>query len=170
MTPAASALESLLARPVSEIIPQRPPFLLIDRVVDAEPGVWARSHYAVDAANPVFLGHFPDFKVLPGVLIVENMAQTACWTLAAPATPAQTASDGLYLLARVNQCSFSRMVRPGDLLVTEARLQRSVGPFTVFDCTARVGDARVARAELLVAQAERPAAPDQEHPDQENRT
>jgi 3-hydroxyacyl-[acyl-carrier-protein] dehydratase len=165
MTTAAVPLASLLARPVSEIIPQRPPFLLIDRVVDADPGIWAHSHYTVDAANPVFLGHFPDFKVLPGVLIVENMAQTACWTLAARVTAARTPQDGLYLLARVNQCSFSRMVRPGDLLVTEARLQRSVGPFTVFDCVARVGETSVARAELLVARTERPAAPDQEHPD-----
>lgn len=154
MSDGQALLAQLLAQPVTEIIPQRPPFLMVNRVLDGDPGHWARSEYYVDPALPVFTGHFPDFPVLPGVLITENMAQTACWALASAGSGG--ADSGLYVLARITQCSFSRMVRPGEILITEARLQRDLGKFAIFDCLSQVGGQTAAKAELLVARAPRP--------------
>jgi 3-hydroxyacyl-[acyl-carrier-protein] dehydratase len=145
-----AAVEAVSAQdlPVTEVIPHRPPFLLIDRIVDAQPGQFAVSRYSVRPDNPVFSGHFPDFPVLPGVLLVENMAQTACWALAAEA---RTLERSLYVLARINQCTFQRMVCPGDELTTRAQLTRLLGQFALFDCEVHVGEVRAAKAELLVA-------------------
>jgi 3-hydroxyacyl-[acyl-carrier-protein] dehydratase len=145
--------------PVTDVIPHRPPFLLIDRIIESQPGQFAVSRYDVRRDLPVFAGHFPDFPVLPGVLLVENMAQTACWALAAEA---RTQERSLYVLARINQCTFQRMVRPGDELTTRAQLTRLLGQFALFDCEVRVGDACAAKAELLVARrAAEVAAPPQ---------
>ena len=147
----AAAAQNL---PVTAVIPQRPPFLLIDRIIDAQPGQFAVSRYSVRHDNPVFAGHFPDFPVLPGVLLVENMAQTACWVVAAQGQ-APTEEPSLYVLARINQCTFQRLVCPGDELTTRAQLTRMLGQFAMFDCEVRVGEACAAKAELLVAR--RPA-------------
>lgn len=153
--PAAGAVPST-DRPVTEVIPHRPPFLLIDRIVEARPGCFAVSRYDVRPDHPVFEGHFPDFAVLPGVLLVENMAQTACWVLAARADAPRRA---LHVLARIQQCTFRRMVRPGDALTTEARLTRDLGQFALFDCRVHVGQGCAATAELLVARRDPDAPP-----------
>lgn len=142
--------ERALARPITEVIPQCPPFLFVDKVVQGIPGKYAVSTYAVQADNPVFAGHFPDFPILPGVLLIENMAQTACWVMAAQAQSEDNADD-LFVLARVNQCTFRRMVRPNDHLETRAELTRDLGQFAMFDCQISVGGENVANAELLVA-------------------
>lgn len=130
-----------------DIIPQRAPFLMVDKIMEGEPGQFATSSYRVQPDNPVFIGHFPDSPIFPGVLVIENMAQTACWVCAA------TASDepALYVLVRVNQCTFQNMVKPGDELITTARLSRMINQFAQFDCEVCVAGGRVAKAELLVA-------------------
>lgn len=138
-------------RDALELIPQRPPFLMIDRIVEGEPGAHASSTYLVRPDNPVFAGHFPDFPIFPGVLVIENMAQTACWVCAA--MPAD--EPALYVLVRVNSCTFQHMVKPGDELCTHARLTRQIDQFAQFDCEVTIGGERVARADLLVARRAR---------------
>lgn len=149
--------------PVESVIPHRPPFLMIDAVEQAAPGESAISRYTVDPAMPLFAGHFPGKPVFPGVLVIENMAQTACWVMAAGMIAGQAAgeADGdasgpvppeaEYRLVRVVQCTFSNPVMPGDCLRTEVRLTRSIPPFAQFHCIGRVGNRKVAEAELLVA-------------------
>lgn len=139
--------------PVS-VIPQRHPFLFIDAINEGEPGSFAISRYNVKPDHPVFQGHFPETPVWPGVLLIENMAQTACWVMAAQQIDANP-TNTLYVLARVNQCTFKRMVRPNDVLQTRAELSRDLGQFCTFNCEIRAGAELVAHAELLVAR--RPA-------------
>lgn len=141
---------AVLQLPITAVIPQRPPFLFVDHIIEGEPGSYAVSSYEVKPGNPVFAGHFPDFPILPGVLLVENMAQTACWVLAAQVSQASDA-DQLYVLARITQCTFRRMVRPHDVLHTRAELSRDLGQFASFQCQVTAGGENVATAELLVA-------------------
>jgi 3-hydroxyacyl-[acyl-carrier-protein] dehydratase len=129
------------------LIPQRPPFLMVDRIIAGVPGQHATSVYTVAPDNPVFSGHFPGFPVFPGVLVIENMAQTACWVCASvPGDP-----SSLYVLVRISQCTFQSMVRPGDELRTHARLTRLIEQFAQFECEVTVRGESVARAEMLVA-------------------
>lgn len=137
---------------VQEVIPHRPPFLLIDSIIAAARGEFAVSTRHVLESDPVFSGHFPGFAVYPGVLVLENMAQTACYVLASEDLAADAGAEKpLYVLARVNQCTFSRMVRPGEQLRTEARLIRRVAQFAQFSCESQANGAIVAKADLLVA-------------------
>ncbi|MET3133689.1 3-hydroxyacyl-[acyl-carrier-protein] dehydratase [Oxalobacteraceae bacterium GrIS 1.11] len=129
------------------LIPQRPPFLLLDAIVDGEPGRHAASRYLVRPDHPVLAGHFPGRPIFPGVLVIENMAQTACWVCAAQERDEAT----LYVLVRVTLCTFHQMVKPGDELQSRARLMRQVNQFSQFECEATVDGVRVASAELLVA-------------------
>lgn len=145
--------------PVESVIPHRPPFLMIDAVEQASAGEYAISRYTVDPALPLFAGHFPGKPVFPGVLVIENMAQTACWVMAAKGiveratapAPESMPPDAEYRLARIVQCTFSAPVLPGDSVRTEARLTRSIPPFAQFHCSSFVGPRKVAEAELLVA-------------------
>lgn len=137
--------------PITAVIPQRPPFLMVDAIIEGTPGESAVSRYHVAPENPIFQGHFPDDPVFPGVLLLENMAQTACWVMAAQALGA----PDLYVLARITQSTFYAMVRPGDVLMTRAVLSRKLDAFSQFDCEVFVAEQRVARAELLVSRRER---------------
>lgn len=147
MTAASLAMEDVAALPVTAVIPHREPFLMIDRVLEGQPGHSVVAEYRVDPANPVFAGHFPGVAVFPGVLVLENMAQAACWVLASGGR----GEGDVYLLVRVTQCTFQGMVKPDDVLVTRAELVRKVAQFCHFDCHVEVGGRRVATAELLVA-------------------
>ncbi|WP_375591922.1 3-hydroxyacyl-ACP dehydratase FabZ [Chitiniphilus eburneus] len=136
-----------LTLPVADVIPHRAPFLLIDTVTEGVPGEWASARYTVQSDNPVLRGHFPGEPVFPGVLLLENMAQTACWVMAS----AELAERGLYVLVRVTQSTFQQMVRPGDVLITHARLSRRLEQFSQFECDITAAGRRVASAELLVS-------------------
>lgn len=147
MTTALQPIRDVASLPVTEVIPHRPPFLMIDRVLEGQPGVSVLAEYHVDPQNPVFAGHFPAAAVFPGVLVLENMAQAACWVLASDGG----GPDNVYLLVRVTQCTFQGMVRPDDVLVTRAVLARKVAQFCHFDCQVEAGGRPVATAGLLVA-------------------
>ncbi|MBP1466852.1 3-hydroxyacyl-ACP dehydratase FabZ [Candidatus Chloroploca sp. M-50] len=116
----------LTIQEIMAILPHRYPFLLLDRVIELEAGVRAVGEKLVTVNEPQFQGHFPDNPVMPGVLIVEALAQTGA--LAVMSLPAY--ADKLVLFAGIDDCRFKRVVRPGDHLrleVTLDKLRRGIG-------------------------------------------
>ncbi len=110
---------------IKKIIPHRYPFLLVDRVIEIEPGKRAVGIKNVTANEPFFQGHFPDFAIMPGVLIVEALAQTA-----GICVNAETAADGsgeakLGVFASIDEMKFKYQVTPGDTLRLEAEILSS---------------------------------------------
>lgn len=131
---------------VLDLIPHRNPFLFIDRIISSEQGSYACSEWHVPAEHPILIGHFPGNPILPGVLLIELMAQTA-----ACAMGLESEERGLFLLVRVESASFTRQILPGDELRTEAKLTRKLLDFSFFSCECRCKDQKVASASLLVA-------------------
>jgi 3-hydroxyacyl-[acyl-carrier-protein] dehydratase len=132
---------------IEKLIPHRPPFLWIDRVEELEPGVRCVAWLLVDGQNPLFVGHFPAKPILPGVLIIEAMAQTAAVMLGAEAQEAA----GSALLAAVNHFKFFRPVTPRMQLRIETRLLTRVGRMACIEGTVSMDGEKVARGELMVS-------------------
>lgn len=109
---------------IAEILPHRYPFLLVDRVVEIEPGKRAVAVKNVTVNEWFFQGHFPGRPIMPGVLIVEALAQTAAVALLAE----RPRGDELPLFAGIEEFRFRRPVRPGDQLRLEFELLRARGP------------------------------------------
>jgi 3-hydroxyacyl-[acyl-carrier-protein] dehydratase len=129
---------------IMEMIPHRYPFLLIDRMVDVVPDVSAVSIKNVSINEPFFQGHFPGHPVMPGVLIVEAMAQTS-GILVTETMGAQAEGKMVYFMS-IEQARFRKPVTPGDsLLITIKKLQNR-GPVWKFNGEARVGETLMAEA------------------------
>ena len=139
---------TVLTRPeIEAILPHREPFLLIDEVLELEPGERAVARKTVREDEWYLAGHFPGRPVMPGVLIVEGMAQTG-----AVAVLSQEENRGrLALFAGIDDVRFKRIVEPGDELVYECRLEIVRGPVGKGKATARVGDKLAARGTLTFA-------------------
>ncbi len=116
----------LTTQEIMEIIPHRYPFLLVDRILELEPGVRALGEKLVTVNEPFFQGHFPNMPIMPGVLIVEALAQTGAVTVLS-----QPENKGkLAFFAGIDSIRFRRPVRPGDTLRMEVSLdkvRRAVG-------------------------------------------
>lgn len=131
----------------TDLLPHRPPFLFVDEVLALEPGVSARARWYVDPEAAFFAGHFPGNPILPGVIIVEALAQTGA--LAALAEP--DSGGKLALFAGIENVRFKRVVRPGDELILETRLTRRRGPLGAGEGVATVGDEVACQAGLKFA-------------------
>jgi 3-hydroxyacyl-[acyl-carrier-protein] dehydratase len=131
---------------VLSLLPHRYPFLLVDKVVACEPGERLVAVKNITINEPQFTGHFPDKPVMPGVLIIEALAQ-ATGLLAMATVPPE--DKNIYLLVGVDKARFKRPVGPGDQLELEVRLLKRRREIWVFDCAARVGDKPVATAEIM---------------------
>ena len=132
---------------IQEIIPHRHPFLLVDCVEELEPGVRAVGYKSVTYNEPYFAGHFPQEPVMPGVLIMEALAQTgAVAILSLPEHRGKTA-----YFAGIDKAKFKQMVRPGDTLELETTIIRSKGPVGVGEAIAKVNGKLAAKAELTFA-------------------
>lgn len=132
---------------IAEILPHRYPFALVDRIVDGEPGRWARGVKCVTVNEPFFQGHFPRKHVMPGVLLIEAMAQVG--GVAILALPENRGK--LAFLGRVRDARFKRQVVPGDVVEMECMLTKRRGPIGVGTCRAAVNGQEAATAELTFA-------------------
>jgi 3-hydroxyacyl-[acyl-carrier-protein] dehydratase len=133
------------------LIPHRYPFLLVDRVEELEPGVRAVGVKNVTQNEPFFQGHFPDYPVMPGVLIIEAMAQVGAVGVMAGGDHA----DKLALFAGIDGVRFRRQVLPGDVLRMEVEITRLKGSVGRGKAKATVDGERVCEAELMFAFAAR---------------
>lgn len=140
------------AAEIETYLPHRYPFLLIDRVVhmELEPEKKLRAIKNVSMNEPFFTGHFPGNPVMPGVLIIESMAQAA-GMLANLDASLQGKTGELYYLVKVDKAKFSKTVVPGDQLVLEVIQTRILRRMGFYTCEALVDDQRVASCEILCA-------------------
>ncbi|MDO4633661.1 MAG: 3-hydroxyacyl-ACP dehydratase FabZ [Eubacteriales bacterium] len=137
-------MKQLNINEIKNIIPHRHPFLLLDGIEDHEPGEFARGYKCVTYAEPFFAGHFPKEPVMPGVLIVEALAQAgAVAILSLPDHHGKTAYFG-----GINKCRFRGKVVPGDRLLLETKIIRKKGPVGVGEAAASVNGRTVLTAEL----------------------
>lgn len=132
---------------IKDIIPHRYPFLLVDRVLEMEAGKKAVAIKNVTANEPFFNGHFPEYPVMPGVLIVEALAQTS--GIAMMQTSENEGKLGLF--AGIDKCRFKRQVVPGDQLKLEAEITRMRGSIAKANVKATVDDELVCEAEIMFA-------------------
>ena len=133
---------------VLEHLPQRFPLLLVDRVLECEPGKRILAIKNVTINEPFFSGHFPHHPVMPGVLVVEAMAQAAA-ILSFSTLATKPDHKSVYYFVGIDHARFKRPVSPGDQLLLDVMLERSVRGIWKFDGTARVGDAVAAEAKLM---------------------
>ncbi len=137
----------LSAKEILEIIPHRHPFMLIDTIEELEPGVKAIGKKCVSFNEPFFAGHFPTEPVMPGVLIIEALAQVgAVAILSMPENKGKIAYFG-----GIKEARFKGMVKPGDVLMLETEIIRVKGPVGVGKANAYVDGKLVCKAELTFA-------------------
>jgi 3-hydroxyacyl-[acyl-carrier-protein] dehydratase len=142
---------------IMRYLPHRYPFLLVDRVFETDGQQFIRGMKNVSMNEPFFQGHFPGFPLMPGVLVIEALAQITsilAWKIF------DTTPDGgqLIVFAGIDNARFRRQVVPGDTLLLEGRLVRLVRGIGKFEVRARVGDEMAAEASLLAALRPNPAA------------
>ena len=136
---------------IRKLIPHRYPFLLVDRIEELEPGVRAVGIKNVTQNELFFQGHFPDYPVMPGVLIIEAMAQVGAVGVVADGEH----RDKLALFAGIDGVRFRRQVLPGDVLTMEVEIERLKGRVGRGRGRTTVGSERVCEAELMFAFVEK---------------
>ena len=135
---------------IKKILPHRYPFLLVDRILELDPGKRAVGIKNVTANEPFFQGHFPQRAVMPGVLIIEAMAQVGGVMILS----VEEHKGKLAYLGTLDGVKFRRPIVPGDTLEMEAELLRVRSNMGKVRCTARVNGQEVAKAEIMFALVE----------------
>ena len=138
---------------IERLLPHRYPFLLVDRVVEFEKDKRVLAYKNVTCNEPFFTGHFPGQPVMPGVLVIEAMAQ-ASGILTQLSNTFQARPNQLYYLVRVDNARFSRTVVPGDQLVLDVVQKRMIRRMGQYQCRASVDGVEVASADILCAAPE----------------
>jgi 3-hydroxyacyl-[acyl-carrier-protein] dehydratase len=137
---------------IVKLIPHRYPFLLVDKIVDFHEGDKLTAIKNVTINEPFFSGHFPERPVMPGVLIVEAMAQAGAVLYFQTMKMRGEDSDKLLLFAGINKARFKRVVEPGDQLRIEVNLIKSKGRIWKLEGEAYVDDKLACSAEIMSAQ------------------
>jgi len=135
---------------IMELLPHRYPFLLVDKVLDYEAGQWIKAIKNISFNEPQFQGHFPDHPIMPGVMIIEAMAQAA--GVLTQLSRDGLANDALFYLVKVDNAKFTQTVVPGDQLVFECHIKKVIKNMTMYQCEASVNGKMVAKADLLCAE------------------
>lgn len=137
---------------IEQVLPHRDPFVWVSRVVECEPGVSITAELDVDPKLPLFAGHFPGHPVLPGVIIMEALAQTASFC----ALVGRDEPGVLGFFAGIDKAKFRNQVQPGDTLTLKATITRNSSRMVVADVEALVGDkvAATATQKYVMAKAE----------------
>lgn len=136
---------------LKEYLPHRYPFLLLDRVTACRPNEWITAIKNVTVNEPFFNGHFPEEPIMPGVLMVEAMAQAA-GVLGFITKNAKPRDGYIYLFAGIDKVRFKRPVIPGDQLILRATKTMERHNIYKFSCTACVGDELAASAEITISE------------------
>lgn len=132
---------------IAELLPHRYPFALVDRITDFESGAWAKGIKCISVNEQFFCGHFPQEHVMPGVLILEALAQVGA--VAILSTPENKGKIALF--GGVKNARFKRKVIPGDVLELECTLTQRRGPVGIGSCKASVNGEPACTAELIFA-------------------
>ncbi|MDK2793433.1 MAG: 3-hydroxyacyl-[acyl-carrier-protein] dehydratase [Caldanaerobacter sp.] len=135
---------------IRKILPHRYPFLLVDRIIELEEGKRAVGIKNVTANEPFFQGHFPDNPIMPGVLIVEALAQVAGIAV----MNVEEFKGKLGLFAGIDKCRFKKVVRPGDQLILEVSIESIRMGLVKAKGVAKVGEEIAATAELMFVMTE----------------
>jgi len=149
-------METMDIHQIVQHLPHRYPFLLIDRVLDYKLGEYLIAIKNVTMNEPYFQGHFPNRPVMPGVLIIEAMAQ-ATGVLAFKTSQSLPDSNSLYYLVGVDNARFKQPVEPGDQLYIEVKIERVVRGMWKYKAESKVDDKLVCSADLMCMQREIPA-------------
>lgn len=135
---------------ILEYLPHRYPMLLVDRVLECEPGKHIVGFKNVTMNEPYFQGHFPHYPVMPGVLIIEALAQVSA-ILSFKTLGTKPDDKSVYYFVGIDNARFKRPVLPGDQLVLESEIERHVRGIWKFKSRAKVGETLVAEADLMCA-------------------
>lgn len=139
---------------IQTYLPHRYPFLMVDRVTEVEAGKFIKGYKNVSFNEHFFQGHFPDMPIMPGVLILEAMAQIS-GILGFVTTDKKPSENLVHYFAGSNQARFKRPVRPGDQLVLESNLIAAKHSIWKFECRALVDGEVACVAEIMTAERER---------------
>lgn len=142
--------KSIGVEQIMQLIPHRYPFLLVDKVLDYEAGQWIKAIKNVTFNEPQFQGHFPDHPVMPGVMVIEAMAQSA--GILTQLSRDGHANDALFYLVKVDNAKFTQIVVPGDQIEFECHIKKIIKNMTMYQCKALVAGKVVAKADLLCAE------------------
>jgi 3-hydroxyacyl-[acyl-carrier-protein] dehydratase len=130
---------------IYKLLPHRPPFLMVDRIKDIDGDNFAIGIKNVSANEPHFTGHFPDMPIMPGVLIIEGMAQTAG---AICILSRRRQRPGVVYFMTIDEAKFRKPVTPGDTIEYHVRKARNRGNVWKFDAKAMVGSTKIAEATI----------------------
>ena len=137
------------AATIRKLLPHRYPFLLVDRVVEFEKDKRVLAYKNITQNEPFFTGHFPDRPIMPGVLIIEALAQAG--GLLTQLSLGRDAQSKLFYMVKVDNARFNRQVVPGDVLELHVQIKRVIRNMAVYYGEAKVGGEIVASAEVLCA-------------------
>lgn len=132
---------------IEQILPHRYPFLMIDRITDYEPGKWAKGIKCISANEMQFMGHFPGKHVMPGVLLIEALAQVGAIAL----LTMEENKGKVVFFGGIKNARFRKQVIPGDVVEMECELEKMVGPVGFGKATAKVNGKVAVAAEISFA-------------------